>query len=407
MQDLGFMRTRAIAVAISLGMLGATDARAEDAPAAPASPPPLGGVIPALDAVDQTANRVKDWVGQYGITLGMGVSASYQYGFTKPANNKLSLRLLDKDHDRFSVDLFQMTLKKDATNPGDWGFQVQGITGRYSRRYKSDWDGSGVLGDNDFEEKELEVQQAYLAYNVPIGNGVQLKLGKFNTLVGSEVNEPWLNPTYSKQLIYNNAQPATHTGGLASYAFNSVVSLTVGGVTGWDVVGDNNKGTSFIGQIGLTPDPMASFYIGALYGPEQAGKSAPDRMLFDIVSILKPIDGLAIITNFDYGNEEHATAGGNVSNFWGISNTFAYDITPRLNAAFRAEWFDDQDGTRTGLKQGVWETTLDLKFKLTDYMYVRGEYRHDESSRRQAFVHKTAGSLPGQDTLAWELGYAF
>jgi phosphate-selective porin len=37
---------------------------------------------------------------------------------------------------------------------------------------------------------------------------IDLKLGKFNTLVGSEVNEPWLNPNWSRQLVYSLAQPA-------------------------------------------------------------------------------------------------------------------------------------------------------------------------------------------------------
>ena len=190
----------------------------EPAAEAPAAPAKLGGVFPGLDAVDQTADKVKDWAGQYGITVGAGFSASYQFGFNKPSSNKLSLRFLDKDHDKFSVDLAQLTLKRDATNPGDWGFMFQGVTGRYSRRYKSDWNGSGGFNDTSWERKEIELQQAYLAYNVPVGNGLQLKLGKFNTLVGAEVPEPWNNPTYSRSLLYNNAEPTTHVGGLASYA---------------------------------------------------------------------------------------------------------------------------------------------------------------------------------------------
>ena len=138
-------------IAVSMGVARAEDPAAADAPA---TPPPLGGVFPGLDAVDNTANMVKDWVGQYGITLGMGVSTSYQYGFTKPSNRKLSLRLLDKDHDRFGVDLAQLSLHKDIAKPNDWGFMVQFITGRYSRRYKSDWSGDGTLRDTGFERKD-------------------------------------------------------------------------------------------------------------------------------------------------------------------------------------------------------------------------------------------------------------
>ena len=405
------MNQRGIALLGLLAVIGSTatswaEEPAEEAPAA-AAPAPLGGVVPWLDGVDQTANMAKDWFGKYGVTLGMGIAASYQYGFNKPTSNKLSLRFLDKDHDRFSVDLAQITLKKDATNPGDWGFQIQGISGRYSRRYKSDWDGSGGFNDTEWERKELEAQQVYLAYNVPVGNGVQLKLGKFNTLVGSEVNEPWANPTFSRQLIYNFAQPTTHTGGLASYSFTDKIALTVGGINGWDVVEDNNGMPGFIGQLALLPSPEYNYYIGAIYGPEQAGNHKNERTLIDVVGVMKPIEGLAIYANLDYGVEEGADIkDGHTANFWGFATTFAYDLTPRLTVALRPEWFDDQDGARTGSNQGIWAVTTDLKFKLTDYMYVRGEYRHDESSRR-AFTRKTTGLVPGQDTLAWELGYSF
>ena len=375
---------------------------------AAAAPPALGPVFPYLDILDQQANTLKDFGARYGLTLGMGFSASYQYGFTRPASSKLSLRLLDKDHDKFSVDLYQLTVAKQTPNPGDWGFMFQGITGRFSRRYKSDWNGSGVFNDTQWERKELELQQGYLAYNVPVGNGVQLKLGKFNTLVGSEVNEPWLNPNFSKQNIYALLQPATHTGGLASYAFNDKVSLTVGGINGWDVVEDNNGLPSFIGQLALTPVAPETLLLGIIYGPEQPGNHHNMRTLYDVVNILKPIDGLLIQTNFDYLHDEGADihVPGTAADAWGISNTIAYDIHPRLNAAFRAEWIDDEDGARTGIDQGIWELTLDLKWRLTDYLYMRGEYRHDESNRKP-FIHEVAGTVAGQDSLAWEIGYNF
>lgn len=385
-----------------------TDAPHEETATEAAAPPPLGPVFPYLDILDTQANNLKDFGSKYGLTFGMGFSASYQYGFTRPASDKLSLRLLDKDHDNFSVDLYQLTVAKPTPNPGDWGFMFQGITGRFSRRYKSDWNGDGVFNDTQWERKELELQQGYLAYDAPVGNGINLKLGKFNTLVGSEVNEPWLNPNYSKQNIYAILQPATHTGGLASYAFNDKVAVTLGGITGWDVVEDNNGAPGFIGQVALTPAPPETFLFSLICGPETPGTSRGIRTLYDIVNLWKPIDGLLVQTNFDFLNDTHADIAppGAEANAWGISNTIAYDIHPRLNTAFRAEWIDDMDGARTGTPQGIWELTLDLKWRLTDYMYLRGEYRHDESSRKP-FIHEVAGMVAGQDSLAWEIGYSF
>jgi hypothetical protein len=394
----------------------ATAARAEETPpesekeaaaeAEAAAPEPLGSVIPGLGVVDEGANKVKDFGNKWGITLGMGMSFSYQYSWNDPPGNELAFRLLDKDVDRFGLDLAQITIAKPTPNPGDWGFMFQPITGRFSTRYQADWNGDGIYGSTDFEQKESEFQQGYFAYNVPVGNGIQLKLGKFNTLVGSEVNEPWLNPNWSRQLVYTLAQPATHTGGLASYAINDKVAVTAGGIQGWDNFEDNNSNPSFIGQVGLTPIPQETLLIGAIVGPEQTDTNSNNRTLVDVVNIWKPFDGFLMQTNLDFGQEEGANAvSGGHATFWGISNTVAYDFTPRFNMAFRAEWFDDQDGARTGTSQGIWELTLDAKYKITDYMYTRGEFRNDESSRRR--FPNGSGFRSGQPTIAWEVGYVF
>jgi hypothetical protein len=362
-----------------------------------------------LGIVDDTFDSIKEWtLEKSGITLGMGFSSSWQYGFNRPDNHKLSLRVLDKDHNKFSVDLFQITLKRDPVEKGQVGFMFQGDTGRYARRLKSDWNGSGLNNDTDWERTELDLQQAYLAYNTPIGNGLLLKLGKFNTLVGSEVNEPWNNPTYSRSLIYGFAQPATHTGGLASYNFTDQVNLTLGGIVGWDVVTDNNKSTSFIGQLGLLPNSVFNFFITGIYGPEMLENNHDPRSLLDLVAVIKPTDKLQLLTNYDYGIESSGSIDGSGDNsvFWGISQIFVYSFTEKIDGVFRAEWFEDAGGARTGATQRIWDLTVDGKYKLTDYMYTRLEYRHAESDHKP-FLTGSDIFLAGQDSVAIELGYAF
>ena len=374
-----------------------------DMAAADEAKPPREGIAKIDDYADQVKNAIP-WV-----TLGLGASFSYQYDFERPDNHHtIPLRLLDKDHDAFGLDLAQLSIHHDVANPGDFGFMLQPAFGRFAKRFKSDWDGSGAFNDTKWENNEVEIQQVYLAYDVPIGSGVTLKLGKFNTLVGSEVNEPWNNPEYSRQYLYSLGQPATHTGGLASYTINDMFAVTLGGITGWDVVDDNNGSPSFIGQLGITLNPQYVFYLTTIIGPEVPKTTDNTRYLFDYVSTIKPFgDKLAIITNIDYGLENNTnTNGTGDAVFWGISTAFNYTFMPNLDGTYRVEWFEDAGGIRTGTHQRLWEMTLNMRYKVTDYLYVRPEYRHDESDHKP-FLSGDAVSSPGQEVVAVDFGYVF
>ncbi len=362
-----------------------------------------------IGLADIPGDMAKDFFAEYGITFGAGIGFSYQYGFNDPSSKALGLRLIDKDHDEFSMDLAQLTFKRDATEPGSFGFMLQPVFGRLAKRYKSDWDGSGLFNDTDWENNEVEIQQVYVAYNVPVGNGLGLKLGKWNTLVGSEVNEPWNNPTYSRQLLYSLCQPAGHAGGLASYAINEMVSVTAGGITGWDTVKDNNGRPGFIGQVGLIPDPAYVFYFSTIIGPEIANNDKDIRFLFDYVSTLKPFgDSFAIITNFDYGHEQgsHLTNIGDDATFWGISNSFVFTVASPVDLIYRVEWFEDGGGIRTGARQRVWEMTGAVKWRVTQYLYARAELRHDESDS-EPFPSGDTLTSNGQPVVAADFGYFF
>ena len=371
--------------------------------------PPRGGI----GIVDDTFDDVKNWFAQYGVTLSSGLSTSYEYDFNNPTSDKISLHSLDGWHDTGSVDLFQITLHRDATEKGSWGFYIQGDTGRISRRIKSDWNGSGVVGDTDYEREEIELEQAFVAYNVPVGNGLTLKAGKFVTLLGAEVIEPWANPNYSRSFLFGFAIPFTHTGGLATYPITDTLSVTAGGVIGWDVVEDNNHNPSAIGEISWTPTPQWSLITNGIYGPEQPagnpGSSRNKRGVVDVVGTYKPIDSVSLIGNYDWASEDEASPNGRHANWQGFSGIVSWDMTDKFNTSFRGEWFEDESGVRTGTPgtpDHLWEVSLDFKYKITDYFYVRTEYRHDESDHRP-FVSGTNILLAGQDCLAAEFGYYF
>ena len=74
----------------------------------------------------------------------------------------------------------------------------------------------------------FDLQEAYISARVPIGEGPVIKVGKFVTLLGSEVIESPSNLNYSRGYLFTLAIPLTHTGVLASYSFTDWLSVQGG-----------------------------------------------------------------------------------------------------------------------------------------------------------------------------------
>lgn len=343
--------------------------------------------------------------------LSMGIAKSYLYDFNDPSSHLISLRLLDTDHDSPELDLFQLGVSRPS---GGWlvpGFVLKLDVGRIAKHGKADWDGDGVLQRGDaFEKNSVEPQDAYLQWTVPDDaprlRGLSFKGGKFVTLVGAEVTEPWLNYTVSHSLLLSLAQPGTHTGGLVSYPVNDRLLLTGGLVAGWDNVADNNHAPTGIGNATMVLNERLTLSAGGLYGPEQTNRTGPKRGLVDMVATVHASPQVTLVLNYDWAHEEAAL--GAASAMWqGLSTVANYAFTERLSATLRGEWFDDPDGVRTGLRQTVWEGTVTGTYLLTPHLRTRAEYRHDESSKRHVFAAGDRKLLRGQDVLGFEVSYVF
>src|SRR5207249_3710348 len=80
--------------------------------------------------------------------------------------------------------------------------------------------GSGSGGD-------LAVKQAYIELRMPIGNGLDWKIGHFNYIGGYEQPDAGDNPNFSRSYAWT-LEPASHTGLLATYKINEMFSLAAG-----------------------------------------------------------------------------------------------------------------------------------------------------------------------------------
>ena len=87
-----------------------------------------------------------------------------------------------------------------------------------------------------------------------------------------------------------------------------------------------------------------------------------------------------------------------------------HDYNKWFSINLRGEFFNDLDGTRASPRrppclrdkgQELWEITVTPEVRINQNMVVRMEYRHDESSRTEAFFDSGAGKTQStQDTIA-------
>src|SRR5204863_6086662 len=77
---------------------------------------------------------------------------------------------------------------------------------------------------------DFAIRQAYVALRVPVGNGLDFKFGVFDSIIGYESVESPSNPNFTRSYGHG-IEPQTHTGLLAPYRFNDVISISWCSVT--------------------------------------------------------------------------------------------------------------------------------------------------------------------------------
>jgi hypothetical protein len=398
---------------------------AQGQPAAPEAPKdPTRGqwdsfIDPFRDGEDWLADKQQKLQDMSKVRIGFGLSQGFNFNFNDPANGVNTLHSLDPfDTHRLNFDLAQLRI--NAPNQG-WlpGFGLTLDAGTIAQRIKSDWNGNGHIGHPDpFENNNFDIEEAYLTYTIPDGEPFEkltIKGGKFVTLLGAEVIEPWSNFNFSRSFLFGYAIPFTNTGGLLSYPFTDKLTVTAGAVEGWDNVDDNNRAPSAMGEVTYTVNDMVTLTANGIFGPEQTGTTGPKRGVADLVAQIKPTDKATFLLNYDYGFEQDVstvsgsgTPSGIGTGHWqGFAGVINYNFTDRASAAFRGEWFADEQGVRTGNRQNLWETTITGKYLITQHLYGRVEYRHDESNQNHIFNAGPNFMLPGQDIVSIEVGYTF
>ena len=362
--------------------------------------------------------------GLQGVHLSGFVDTTYTYNFDVPQTNTNALRVFDTRANSFMINNAQLTLEKPVSMDSPIGFKTEMMFGTDSEVVGSVTSGLGanahthggtaggdsVTGQTAISD-EFELQEAYVDYLAPIGNGLDLKAGKFATLHGAEVIESKDNWNISRSFLFGYAIPFTHTGFRASYPWSDRITTIIGVDNGWDVVDDNNQAKTVEMCLSTVPIDKTSLGVTYMFGADQSGNNNNGRNILDIVAGWQPIEPLQLKLNYDYGWEDDAAGFTNNAVWQGLAGYARYAVNDRLALSTRGEFFNDTNGVRTGISSGIngivssgtrlAEWTLTGEYKINSHLLSRLEFRHDWSSEK-VFRNRDVGQRSYQDTVALE-----
>ncbi len=352
--------------------------------------PPRGLLMSGLDQVG--AGQFLD---KLGINLYGYIEGSYTYNFDNPSSKINTFRTFDFQDQALLMDQLELTVER----------AVDYRTRRFDIGFRMDWmygADAGIIHSNGLfdyyrgvrsPQNQVDLTQAYLDIDLPIGTGLRIRAGKFVNFVGYETVEPTVDPSnsgvvdfYSRGLIFFQ-YPFTHTGIIATYDVAKNVTVTAGISRGDNQsVDDNNDSISFLGSVNWVINKSFSFYLSNSTGPEKNDNTRDIRTTWDATLFYTPTKAFTAALNAYYVWEQNGSVFGGNANFYAVGGYAAYQLNEVLTLKGRVEWVHDEDGFRLGTGvDNIYEGTIGLSVRpfpgnaLGRNLKIRPEVRWDYS----------------------------
>ena len=295
---------------------------------------------------------------------------------------------------------------------------------------------------------EVSLHRMNITGIAPLGNGLAISFGRFDTPYGYERHDAALNFTATTSELTRFGKPQSYTGFQAAYSFAPWLDVVGWIANQWENettengFQDNNSAKSFGGRLGVTPfqgDQWLNFGIGGWLGPERDEDTRHNRWIIDADVTWSPTPRLVFIGELVYGGEAKVSfrrrgipyAGASVENrdvnWFALYALAHYDVTRWLGMTFRYGYFDDYQGWRTGVGQTLQSFTFTPAVHLSrlipelrplgvtyartrmplDWVDVRLEYRLDTSNKNVFSNAKPGIPVTSADKTAQEVTLQF
>jgi hypothetical protein len=320
--------------------------------------------------------------------------------------------------DGFNLDHVRLQLERPMAE-GEWaaGYKVELLFGDDAALYGTS-PGAGTSSvDGDFEGSEVAIKQAYVSLRAPVGNGLDMKVGVWDTIIGYETFNPASNPNYSRSYGYF-IEPFAHTGILASYRISDEIAVSAGLANSTSSAstsnqingrGDGEFRLRYMAAVSYTVPEDGGFlkgstFYGGFVSSEDGGTAGGPGDGFNVYlggTMATPVEGLRVGVAFDSAVADNAGD----TYVYGLYATF--DVSEQMRVSARGEFVDDGGGIIFSGASGQEVISLvgTVDYKLWDNVLTRAEVRWDkdiDGGSGDAF-----GGQDNQVQLVLNLVYSF
>jgi len=336
----------------------------------------FAGTAQAEEAKNQVATAVS------GTTLSGYVSTSARWDFSSAAGVG-AYRFGAGKGDGFNLDVVNVTVAK-SPGEGEWasGYKAEMVFGP---------DAGGLGGG-------FGLKQAYVALRAPVGNGLDIKMGVFDSVVGYEATNSPDNPNYTRSWG-NTIDPVQHTGLLASYRFCENFSASIG-VANSTLDAINTRGSlvqsqkTYLASVSATAPESFGFLKGTVLNAgvvdgriaAQSAATPDTTWVYVGATIPTPMENLSVGLSFDNRMVDGA------ADAQAVAAYVSYKASDKMKINIRADYLDNNSAVVAGIGGAAVEiltTTVTLDYTLWENVLSRLEYRWDHAASG-----RVAGSGP-------------
>jgi len=340
------------------------------------------------------------------------IDAGYLLDFNHPENRVFRSRGTTWHVDRPQINMAAFYLRKKATEDSRWGVELTAQAGKDAEVF-----GFSATAPNIGGYKFLrQLGPTNVSYLAPIGKGLTIQGGIFNSFIGYDSLYAKDNFNYTRPWGADFT-PYLMMGVNATYPFTKRLTASFFVVNGYWHLAHANNVPSWGGQAAFTGTSHLTVKQTVLVGPHQTNTAFRFwRFLSDtIIEHKTEKRTIAVDTNF---STEQVDAPETRRAWWFASQLpMRWQLSPRWAIAFRPEVAKDTSGRWTLARQTVVAITETVEYKLpfkSSAMIFRLEHRYDRSTgpdggffRGRVVSPGVVGLVPGQNLLIFATIFTF
>lgn len=310
---------------------------------------------------------------------GAYADVGYVLNFNFPENHLWRSRSTASRHNELAPNMGLLYVRKEQTTDSRWGMEF-GLQGGYDSK-----DFAYLSGERKVDGADTwrHLHRANVSYLAPVGNGLTITAGLFNSLIGYESLYAKDNSTYTRSWLADYT-PYMMFGINAKYPVNDKLTIAGFVINRYFHLAYTNDQPSYGGQWSYRATPRLTLTQTVYAGPDQTNTSIEFWRVYGNHIVEWKGDDLTLALSYDIGTEKVANRPGYPRAFVTGANVVArWHVGGSWTVAFRPELYWDRNGRWTGAEQFVKAMTSTLEYKVPygwTNTILRLEHRWDESS---------------------------